>query len=188
MEPISEEALAILFFSAIEQKVDNNWSNTEKEMLEITSMWGKDVSINDARHAKSSFVLALVAIELQSLKNIFPDRAQNIYDKMINYIESRANLFTYRDAEKIIRLYQEKFTEYLELHKSVKEYGPFEGVAEQLIKDWFNEEAEVFNLDMHNKKTGKKIISPVATQTISLLITPYLGFWRMIKDNFIITD
>ena len=188
MESITEQEVAVLFFTATIKKVDNNWSKIKMEMGEVFKMLKKDIHIENENSAKLSLALALIALELQSLKNTFPDRADRIYQDMIKFIEIQTDLADQMHIKESIEIYQQKFVEYTKLHELVKEYHPLEGVAGELLKNLFDDKVSVFYLDIRNPKTGEGIINPVAAQVISVILTSYLGFWSMVKKSFTITD
>ena len=175
---ITEKEIAKIFFGSIVKNVDLAWPEIYKQLKGVFDKeYGFEIENEDAAQMNLSF--AVIAIEMQALKNFFPDQAESICSKVINCIglpEDREHI-KYK-----IDLYQDKLRESTEQYTKNDLYSPFEEVAVQLVHDWFGDKVDKFYV----KNT--QVVNPVLAGVLNTVLISFIGFWKKTKDDFIIID
>jgi len=185
MDTITETQIAQIFIGSIIIKIGDNWSAIRKEFGDIFAMVDKDFNIDNEDDAKLALSFAVIALELQVLENIFPDQATRIYQKAINAINPLDDKIY---MEKKIILYKTKFQKANELYiRNPNAYkSPLEEIAIQILIDCFGERVNEFYVK--NPKTGviHPMINPLLSGAIGQMLVSFVGFWKNVKERFII--
>ena len=178
MEKITETEIAGAFFGSIIKNVDEAWPEIYKQLKD---MFGKEreFKIENEDDAKMNLALAAIGLEMQALKNLFPDRAERIYAKALN---STGSLEDREYLKRKIDLYQDKFRESTEQYARNKYYSPFEEVAVQLIRDWFGDNVSKFYV------RNTQVVNPLLAGVLSHILMLFVGFWKKVKANFEIIE
>lgn len=178
MKKITETEIAGAFFGSIIKDVDEAWPEIYKQLKD---MFGKEreFKIENEDDAKINLAFAAIGLEMQALKNLFPDRAERIYTKALNSTGSSDDM---ENIKQKIDLYQDKFRESIKQYARNDHYSPIEEVAVQLIRDWFGDNVSKFYV------RDTQVVNPILAGVLNHVLMSFVGFWKKVKANFEIVE
>ena len=80
MENIGETEVAEVFFGSVIKNVDEMWPEIYKQLKEVFTA-GDGFNVENENDAKMNLVFAVIALEMETLKKLYPNRVEIIYAK-----------------------------------------------------------------------------------------------------------
>jgi hypothetical protein len=140
----------------------------------LKDTFGEKFSIQDEDMGAFDLFLAKIALNLQSLKNLFPTKqADRIYKWIMKCIDT-TEYGNYARNE--IQEYEEAYNQNVRLVEN-----PVNAIAVRLLYKWLGPNIADFDFEVGGKKTGT--IAPLQSMLLTMILTEGIG-WKIIEDNF----
>lgn len=167
---LTEPEAASFFVQNITKEVQKTWPDIYHSLIKFE---GKFVVENENK-AVFDLVLAAIAQDLQSVKNLFPkDQADRIEKWIFKCIDTEE----YGEyAVNEVKKYGERFQE--EIQNIEAGGDPLSAIPGRLLQRWLGRNIHNFTV----KETG--IVSPLLLMMVQAIVNSFIGIWKTIKDNF----
>ncbi len=170
VETISEEYAAELFFHAIVKRITNSWNGLLVQ-LRAEPAWAKSFILDDEKQAVWDLLIAVVAMDLISLDQLFPvEQAERLYNLSIAVMSSEENREYVREA----------IDEYTSRYRDDAAQGldPMLAMGEILYGRW--------GLAGDIYKPKELFIAPnqLLAQGLAVIINSLQGIWKRIHQNY----
>lgn len=178
---ITEQEAVSHFIRSIMNEASSAWPTICEELKDT---FQEQFVLKDEKMANLDLSLAAISLDLQAIKNIFPNmQAERIEKWVCEYFKS-GDWGEYAVDE--IEKYRKEFQE----HTPNMYVGtnPLSAVSARLLHRWLGENIHNFEIDMGDfsdgEKTGIVSISPQLQMMVDSLLVGFIGNWKKIKDNF----
>jgi len=175
---ITEQEATARFMLETFQGVQANWQGIYSSLRE----WFKDdFVLDDEEMAKFDFALAVIALNIRPIKNLFQQaQAERLKRKIVDQLSlmNKETMGGYALEE--VTAYEKELEVDIERLRSGE--NPLSAMAARLLSRWLGEGIEKFKVEMNGKKTG--FISPLMVLAITEKVVGFVGFWKAIKENF----
>jgi len=164
---LSEWEAASEFVLSVIGGAENSWPKSYKSLQKL---FPQKFIVKDEKKAALDLALAIIAMDLQALKNLFPkEQANRIEQWCLNLIEGAFKSFgRYPIME--IEQYQRDFNR-----------DPVNKTSAHLFSRWVGEDIERFTVEIRGQKTNT--IGPLYLLPVSYMLASSLGYWKKIKDG-----
>ena len=164
---ITEEEAAEEFVRSIIGEAENVWPELYKK---IQKLFPRKFIVKDETKAALDLSLAVIAVELQCLENLFPqEQAVRIKQWSLHLIKGALKVFgSYPITE--IEQYQRDFKE-----------DPINKTSAHLFSRWVGEDIKEFTVKIEGQKTNT--IDPLYLLPVSFMLASFLGYWKRVKDG-----
>jgi len=152
------------------------WSEIYKGLRQTL---GKGFAVDDEAAAAFDLGLAVLAMETDSLKNLFPrEQASRLARWSLQYAAGPEWL-EYAEAE--LREYRKAFRE----RETIESFdNPMGALPARLLRRWLGQRVEKFEAEFDGVRTGH--ISVFARNCVTALLLPLVGRWKRIRDAYAI--
>jgi hypothetical protein len=173
---ITEQEAAGQFCISIATAAQDAWPVISKHLRDCYKE--KFVFVNE-KVACYDLGLAIMALELEAVKNLFtPMQSGHLYSWVLKCLDT-PEWGEYSKEE--FQDYQKAFEDDLKNNEN-----PLCGVAARLVSRWLGGAIKDFEMSFDGKNTG--IINPLLVMQVSGILAPFLGYWKKIKDQYILTE
>ncbi len=176
----TEQEAARAYLSFIFAETEKAWPNLYEDlkagvMLELLNTLERPgFAVEDERQAMYDLALAVIAVNTQALKNLFPEKdARRICQSVLRLLDV-PGLNSYATDE--LARYGEAF----------ESADNISAVAERLLHRWLGKNISNYQVVVDGKESG--IPSPLVIQYVSVMITPLCisWSWKTFRDNYAI--
>ncbi|MDD5750934.1 MAG: hypothetical protein PHS73_00245 [Candidatus Peribacteraceae bacterium] len=171
---ISERTAVASTIPAYFSSIEKHWPALKKKLLEQSVATGKDQLVFQVPSmAPIDLVLALIALDLQALPNIFPsDQAKRIHNLVLTFMATQTKEGTYAREE--IELYEEEWKKALNDPQHIN--LPYDAISNRLLHRW-----------LYGKETidllGQHFSNPILVMAVSEMLLKLSGAWEMLKQH-----
>lgn len=171
---ITEKEVTKAYFPAVAVTVNKEWPRIYNSLREH---W-PDIYFKDEFYGKTYFSIAVMAMEIETLTNLFPEHASSLIHKILEPSHSKSPESQFLVSN--LNTYREKVQESINNRVLQQSGVPLEGVIIQLLGDWFGEDVSKYYVDKY------KIVDPMLVQALSIDLLSLIGYWKMVKENYVI--
>lgn len=170
---ISERTAVASTVPAYFSLIEKHWPALKKKLLEQLGAAGEGrLVFHVPSMAPIDLVLALIALDLQALPNIFPsDQAKRIHDHVLTFMETQTKEGTYAREE--VELYEEEWKKSLADSTFLR---PWDAIAVRLLQRWLYGKEVIEVLD-------QKFVSPLLIMAVSEMLLKLSGAWEMLTQH-----
>lgn len=178
---LTEQEAALHFVGYIMNEASSVWPTILEDLK--NSFEGQFV-LEREKMANFDLVLAAIALDLQAIKNLFPNNQAERIEKWV--YEFFNPLYWGEYAVEEIKKYGKEFQE----HTPNMYVGtnPLSAVSARLLHRWLGENIHNFEIDMggfsNDEKTSIVSINPQLQMMVDSSLIGFIGTWKRLKDKF----
>lgn len=178
---LTEQEAALNFVGYIMNEASSIWPTIHEDLK--NSFEGQFV-LEREKMANFDLALAAIALDLQAIKNLFPNNQAERIEKWVYECFNPLDWGEYAVEE--IKKYGKEFQE----HTPNMYVGtnPLSAVSARLLHRWLGENIHNFEIDMggfsNDEKTGIVSISPQLQMIVDSSLIGFIGTWKRLKDKF----
>lgn len=178
---LTEQEAALHFIGSIMSEASSAWPTICEELKDI---FQEEFVLEREKMANLDLSLAAIALDLQAIKNLFPNIQAERIEKWVYECFNTGDWGEYAVEE--VKKYGKEFQE----HTPNMYVGtnPLSAVSARLLHRWLGENIHNFEIDMgdfgNGEKTGIVSISPQLQMMVDSFLIGFIGNWKRIKDNF----
>jgi hypothetical protein len=178
---LTEQEAALQFIGYIMNEASTAWPTIYEELKDT---FQDQFVLEQEKLANLDLSLAAIALDLQAIKNLFPNIQAERIEKWVYECPNTEDWGEYAVEE--VKKYGKDFQE----HTPNMYVGtnPLSAVSARLLHQWLGENIHNFEIDMgdfgNGEKTGIVSISPQLQMMVDSLLSGFIGTWKRIKHNF----
>lgn len=178
---LTEQEAALQFIGYIMNEASTAWPTIYEELKDT---FQDQFVLEQEKMANLDLSLAAIALDLQAIKNLFPNIQAERIEKWVYECLNTGDWGEYAVEE--VKKYGKEFQE----HTPNMYVGtnPLSAVSARLLHRWLGENIHNFEIDMgdfgNGEKTGIVSISPQLQMMVDSLLIGFIGTWKRIKHNF----
>jgi hypothetical protein len=173
MIQLIEQKAVAQFVIEILEKSRLSWPSIYKN---LNDTFKDKFVVKDETMAIYNLALAVIAQELQAVKNLFPEDQADRIKKWVykGFDNDDLGKYSLNELEK----YEEVFQKNIQSIMS----DPLSAIPARLVQRWLGKNIQNFDFVIDGKKTG--LIDPMLMMNVSTSLIRFAGTWKKIKDNY----
>lgn len=176
---ITEQDAALQFGLYAIKGAQDVWPNFHKTLKET---FKEDFIVENENMAAFDLALAVIALDLQALKNLFPqDQAERIERWVLICIDTEdTGEYAVYEVKKYSEIFQKN------IQNISIDGDPMSAIPGRLLQRWLGKNLQNFDVEIGGKKTG--FINPILLSMVSMMLLDFSFNWKRLKDNFKIVE
>jgi len=178
---LTEQEAALQFIGYIMNEASTAWPTIYEELKDT---FQDQFVLEHEKMANLDLSLAAIALDLQAIKNLFPNIQAERIEKWVYECFNPLIWGEYPVEE--IKKYRKEFQEHTpNMYVGI---NPLSAVSARLLHRWLGENIHNFEIDMgdfgNGKKTGIVSVSPQLQMMVDSSLIGFIGTWKRLKDEF----
>lgn len=167
------------------QEAGNAWPTINKTFKDT---FKEKFNVENETMAPFDLALAVIAQNLQAIKNVFPSgQASRIEQWILKCLDTEDyGEYALQEIKKYDHMFQKSVSEITNKDSSFYGTNPLDVISVCLLKQWLAHRLRDFEVEINGKKTG--VISPVLVSMTSSTLVAFILQWKTIKADYDIVE